>query len=452
VKRQPFLTTYVALAAAAALGAYLYFVESKRPASSEKTKEKVFKLDKAKVKELSLTPREGEAIRLVKDGGKWRMTAPTDVPADSDAVESMVGSLETTEIDEVVSDKPASLGDFGLEKPRLTLAVQQEGVKEPLTLQLGDKAPANGGLYAKQPSQPRVFTVASWLESSFDKKPFDLRDRAVLHVNRDDVRSLDITGPDGSYAVVKKDKDEWAFSKPLATRAGRWSVDGLVGTLTGLRMDAVAAEEPKELKTYGLDKPARKVVVGLADGTNRTLEVGGAAPDKKYYVRESSRPMVAIIPAALVDDLAKGMAELRAKRLLEVATYEVEGFETEGEGGKRVYARSSSKDKDGVETFKWKRTAPDAKDVDTNKIQDVLFKVGGVEVQEFVDAPKAPAGYGLEPPTLRVTLRFAGGKPAAWFELGAKDGVHYARRIDDSAVLKIDAAKADELLKAFKEL
>ena len=29
------------------------------------------------------------------------------------------------------------------------------------------------------------------------------------------------------------------------------------------------------------------------------------------------------MPGAIVDDLAKGLAELRAKRLLEVATYEV---------------------------------------------------------------------------------------------------------------------------------
>ena len=40
---------------------------------------------------------------------------------------------------------------------------------------------------------------------------------------------------------------------------------------------------------------------------------------------------MAVIPGALVDDLAKGMAELRAKRLLEVATYEVDGFDDDAE-------------------------------------------------------------------------------------------------------------------------
>jgi UDP-N-acetylmuramyl pentapeptide synthase len=40
--------------------------------------------------------------------------------------------------------------------------------------------------------------------------------------------------------LAKDDTGEWAFVAPLKTRAGRWSVDGLVGTLESLRMDEVA--------------------------------------------------------------------------------------------------------------------------------------------------------------------------------------------------------------------
>ena len=135
-----------------------------------------------------------------------------------------------------------------------------------------------------------------------------------------------------------------------------------------------------------------------------------------------------------------------------MATYEVEGFDTETAGTKRVHARTSSKDEQGADVHKWKRTAPDAKDLDTNKVQDALFAVGGLEVLEFIDAPKAPGAYGLDAPVLRVTLRHAGGRPPAWFEVGAKDGGYYARREGDAAVMKLDSVKAAELVKAFSEL
>jgi hypothetical protein len=327
-----------------------------------------------------------------------------------------------------------------------------EGASEPLKLLLGEKAPTGSGLYAKLPTQPRVFTIGGWLESTFDKKPFDLRDRDVLHVKRDSIRSLDVAGPEGSYALVRDDRGEWAFTEPLATRAGRWSVDSLLGVLENLRMDSVAAEEAKDLKPFGLDKPARRVVMGLADGGSRTLEIGKEAGEKKYHARDPSSRLVAVIPGAIVEDLAKGMAERRAKRLLDVATYDVVGFDVEAGAAKTVYGRTSVKEKEGVESFKWKRTAPDAKDLETSAVQDALFKIGGTEVQEFLDAPGPPASYGLDAPALKVTVRHDGGKPTMWFEVAKKDGGAWARRDGDAAVLKLDPAKADELIQAFQKL
>jgi hypothetical protein len=143
------------------------------------------------------------------------------------------------------------------------------------------------------------------------------------------------------------------------------------------------------------------------------------------------------------------MGELRAKRLLEVATYETEGFEVVAGGRKKTYAKSTTKDKDGLDKTQWRRTAPDAKDLETTKVEDALFKMGGVEVAEFVDAPQPLAAYGLDAPVLKVTVKAKG---ESWVEVGKKDGAVYARRSGDSAVLKLDPAKAEELIKAFAEL
>ena len=43
-------------------------------------------------------------------------------------------------------------------------------------------------------------------------------------------------------------------------------------------------------------------------------------------------------------DLAKGMGELRAKRLLEVSANEGRGSDVETPEGKKTYARSTAKD------------------------------------------------------------------------------------------------------------
>jgi hypothetical protein len=448
-----FWKTYVMVALAAGLVAYIFLVERKRPEPTEdKPKEKVLAFDRAKVQSITLAPQGAEAIRLVKEKDGWRMKAPDDVAADSGQVDALLSTLDGMQAEDVVAETGGALPEYGLDKPKNTVTVAVEGVKDPLVVAVGDKTPDGGALYAQKPPLPRVFTIASHVESSLDKKPFDLRDRDVLHVKRDAVRQIELTGPDGTHVLARTDGGDWAFTQPVATQAGRWSVDALLGSLESLRMDSVAEEDPKDLKKYGLDKPARTVTLALGDGTRKTLAIGTATPDKKYPVRVSDRPMVALIPPALVDELAKGTSELRAKRLLEVATYDVSGFDVETGGTKRVYARSTSKDKDGLEVSKWRRTAPDAKDLETTKVQDALFAIGGADVVEFVDAPGPPAAYGLDAPAAKVTLRFDGGKPAVSFEVGEKDGASYARRSGDAAVLKIDPKKSADLVKAFKEL
>jgi len=469
-----FWKTGVALLALAGLFSYYWVVERKREPKREGEREKVAVLavDKAKAKEISLATAGGETIRLVKEGAAWKVAAPFAAPADTAAVESMLTSLEKLEADEVVVEQAANPAEFGLDKPSRTITAVVEGAPASLSVEFGAKSPDGSSVYARAAGSPKVYLVPSWVEGSFDKKPFDLRDRDLLHVKRDDVRSIEIAGPEGGYALARTDAGEWAFTKPVATRAGRWSVDGLLGTVENLRMDSVAADSATDVKAFGLDTPARTVSLVLKDGSTRTLEIGAGAPDPtatpspspspakkgekpappkptKYYARQAGTGLVAVVPATLADDLAKGMGELRAKRLLEIATYETEGFEAVAGGTKRAYAKSTTKDKDGFDKTQWKRTAPDAKDLETTKVEDALFKMGGVEVSEFVDRPADAATYGLDAPVLKVTVKAKG---ESWIELGKKDGSFYARRSGDSAVLKLDPAKAEELIKAFSEL
>jgi len=476
-----FWKTGLALLLLAGIGSYIWFVERKQEPKPEGEHPKLTLLtvDKAKAKELTVAVKGGDSIDLVKEGTFWKLTAPFKAPADTTAVESMFTSLEKLEADELVADQVKDFSQYGLDAPSRSVKAVVEGAAAPLAVDFGSKAPDGSSVYARKPGEAKVYLVASWVEGSFDKKPFDLRDRDLLHVKRDDVRSLEVAGPEGGYALARTEAGEWAFTKPLATRAGRWAVDGLLGTIEGLRMESVAGEsvsDAKDVARYGLAKPARTVTLVTKDGASRTLELGAAAPDPnpspsptpapspspgkkgekpappkptKYYARQAGSGLVAVVPAALADDLAKGMGELRAKRLLEVATYETDGFEVTAAGATKKYAKSTTKDKDGLDKTQWKRTAPDAKELDTTKVEDALFKIGGVDVSEFIDAPKPPADYGLDAPVLKVTLK---AKADSGIELGKKDASYYARRTGDAAILKVDTTKAEELLKAFGEL
>ena len=204
----------------------------------------------------------------------------------------MFTSLEKLEVDELVADQVKDFAQYGLDAPSRSVVAVVEGAQAPLAVDFGAKLPT-AAASTRKPGEAKVYLVASWVEGSFDKKPFDLRDRDLLHVKRDDVRSLEVAGPEGGYALARSEAGEWAFTKPLQTRAGRWAVDGLLGTIEGLRMESVAGEsvsDAKEVARFGLDKPTRTVTLVTKDGASRTLELGAPAPDPSPRPRRRPRP------------------------------------------------------------------------------------------------------------------------------------------------------------------
>jgi len=447
-----FWKTGLALLVLAGLGFYIWKYEWGQEIAPDEPKESILVVDREKVTGISIESTGDDVIRLVREEGAWQLAAPFVAPADGTAVDAILTLLEKLEADEVVVETTDDVAQYGLAAPGRTVTVTVEGEDAPRVVAFGDPTPGGSAVYARTPSSPRVYTVASYVESSLDKEPFDLRDRDLLHVERGDVRILEVAGPEGDYALARTDTGDWAFTAPLATRAGRWAVDGLLGTLESLRMESVAAEGAESLAPYGLDRPVRSVHLVLSDGTTRTLEIGGPVGDGdegERHAREKGSSLVAVIPGAIITDLEKGMGELRAKKLLEVATYDTEGFDVVSEGVTETYAKSSVEDDDGLEKTRWKRTAPDEAELETTTVEDALFKLGGVEIQEFVDRPSDLAAYGLDAPVVRVAVR---AKTDSWVELGRKDGDVYARRNGDASVLKLDSSKATELLEAFDGL
>lgn len=457
--------TAAAMVCAAAIGAYIYFVESKKdPATvgvaagedgAAKKKEKLFpSLDKAKAKSLTIEHQGGETIVAGKDGDSWNLRRPKVTAGDMTEVTNLLDSFASLETDEIVSENETDLAAFGLSNPRVVVTVEAEGAPKPFKFAMGDAVPAGSGVYGRVPDSPRVFTIASYLEGSFNKRAMDLRDRTMLKVKREALRRVEVSGRTG-FTLVRGDgaEAEWSIERPAKTRAARWTVDSFLGLIENLKMDAVEADETtsKDLARTGLASPQASVAMTSADGSKSVLDIGAKTDDNKYFARVRDAKLIARIPVALFDDIAKGVRNVRMTRLLDVATYEVTSVDVEMEGATKTFTKSTTKDDKGGEITVWKGTAP-TKDAPQDKMSDALFAIGGNEGVEFIDTPKALSTYGLDKPALRVKIRFEAGKPEDWFEVAILGDAGYGRRHDDGAVLKLDQKKTEEMIASFKAL
>ena len=210
----------VLFVAFAGLLAYLYFVDAKKPVTEEgvEKRDKVFTVDADKIDELKVKSSSGETSTVKKSKDGWRLVEPLTVKVDESAVTGITSNLASAEIQSIVDEAPKDLQAYGLDKPRIEVAFKAAGDKDYRRLLLGGKAPAGGDVYAQLGGQKRVFVIPSFVESSFDRKPFDLRDKQILSFDREKVDRLEIAHGDVKLELTKAGQD-WNITHPC--RPGR---------------------------------------------------------------------------------------------------------------------------------------------------------------------------------------------------------------------------------------
>jgi hypothetical protein len=70
----------------------------------------------------------------------------------------------------------------------------------------------------------------------------------------------------------------------------------------------------------------------------------------------------------------------------------------------------------------------------------------------MIDAPEAAGRYGLAAPAFELVIRMGSGKGESKLVIGKKGDAAFARRSGDASILKLEVAKADELIGAFKQI
>src|SRR5687768_13892238 len=218
----------ILLVIAAGLGGFLYYDSKREPANPSKL-EKVFAgVEADKIDQVTVTSASGEKTTVQKQGKTWQLTAPAAVPADEAELSGITSNLASLEMQRVVDDQTTDFKQYGLEPARLSVAFRTAGKEQALLL--GGKTPTGGDMYARLPGSPRVFLVSSFLDTTFNKSTFDLRDKTVLKVDREKVERIEVQSGDRMLTFVKQGPD-WRVTAPIEARADFGAVEGIVGRL-----------------------------------------------------------------------------------------------------------------------------------------------------------------------------------------------------------------------------
>jgi hypothetical protein len=357
-------STIVLFVAAIGLGAYLYFVDAKKPIADEHPKEKLFTADATKVDQLEVKAASGEVTALKKDTSGWSIVKPIQARADQNNVSDVAASVASLDQDRVVDENPSDLKTYGLAPPRIEVTFNVAGDKEPKRLLVGDKTPTGMGLYAKLPNDKRVFLIANSVESSLNRSTFDLRDKTALKFDATQVDSIELASKNRTVRVVKTG-EEWKVVQPIQAPADYTSVEGLIGQLQSAQMMSLKdkPEDLKDLKAYGLDTPEVTATLGTG-GSRVVMQLGGKADTVTLWARDPSKPAVFTIGNGLAEELRKTESDLRRKEIFDFRPFNAARFEITRGTETRAFERVKGSGANAPDT--WKQTAPVAKTYDSS--------------------------------------------------------------------------------------
>lgn len=171
---------------------------------------KVLSFDRSKLQQVEIL-RGGEALRLSKEGEKWKLEAPIQDDADGSAVTSLLSSLEFAQIQEFVDEQPENLEPYGLHRPELTVRLQEEGKESWKILEIGGKQEDN--YLARDPQRSPVFSIKSDLYDALVKDLWEFRNKDVVDLDQDQVAHL-LLSQGESEISIRHEEFKWLIEKP----------------------------------------------------------------------------------------------------------------------------------------------------------------------------------------------------------------------------------------------
>jgi Domain of unknown function (DUF4340) len=265
-----------------------------------------------------------------------------------------------------------------------------------------------------------------------EREQVQSRKDRVFAVETADVTEMTLKRGD-EVVRLKRDGDGWQMTAPLVWRGERGPIDETLTSAATVRMDREITAKPENPGEFGLDKPAAEITLATKDGKELGLVLGAKSPTGVWvYAQERGKPAVIVVGDSVLRDATRPVADFRSKAVLSFDRKDVSGVE--------VVTSDETLAVEPAGERAWRMTRPRALGADTDAVVELLDKLAGAKVKEFVaEAPRSLKPYGLERP-VRVSIHVGKDQDRATKTLlfGAfddtKKGV-YALRPGESTVL-----------------
>ncbi len=374
------------------------------------------------VRQVDIQRKDAPPVTLKRNGVKWEITAPQPLPADQDAVSSLLSNFAPLTADSLVEEHPTNPAQFGFAPPSLVVKLQQKnGTTD--ELQIGGDVPVGSLVYARMGSAGKIYAIASSTKTALDKTVEDLRDKRLLTFDSNKVKTVELASTKGDFVFQKNASGDWQIVKPEAYRADNFQVEDLVKKLGEAKMTDTAGAAD------GFAMGTRVATAKVTDDSGvQTLEIRKNKED--YYARSNAVKGTWKVNTDVGAAVAKTLDDFRNKKLYDFAFSDPSRVDIAQNGSTATYLRSGTD---------WKLNG---QKMDAGKMQSLIDKLRDLTATKISNSP-FPAT------TFSITVVSKGTERVDF----AKTSTGYlAKRENNPAVYEMDPSGIDDLQKTSADL
>lgn len=134
-------------------------------------------------------------------------------------------------------------------------------------------------------------------EKLLDIAEGDIQSLSIERENAETAANASSESGSSSSAASKLELKEgvWTMTEPESYPLNGYAVSSWLDSLSAAEQEMVVEEQPQDLEKYGLGQSASRIGIGLKDGKQLTVTIGGQLPaDNARYVRVNDGPVVAV--------------------------------------------------------------------------------------------------------------------------------------------------------------
>jgi hypothetical protein len=260
----------------------------------------------------AIVDQGGRHLTFTKADGAWKLTEPLAAAADQAGLDELVDGLRRLRAYELVAERSTDLKKFGLDEPEAHWQFFS-GDKPVLNLLVGKGERNTGRRFAKLADGEMIFLLDAPLAQ---RLLAEHRKRELwTGIDPTQVETL-IYGVGDKTLVLQKVENAWQVPGKPDQPVNAAVINELVAAFASLKIERYVADKDADLKRFGLQPPARTIVLRPRTGNPQTIYLGGYEPgSKRLYGRtyDPARNDAFVISEADSARLLKEQSDLQGK-------------------------------------------------------------------------------------------------------------------------------------------